>query len=308
MTTEFVTMRDGKRVSVSYWDSTEAPRAAIVMVHGMCEYIARYDDFCTFLGHNGYNVIGMDNRGFGDTDAAARGKGYADMFENTVDDIKQEVEIAKARWNVERVYVIGHSYGSILTQRFIEKYHADVAGAILCGSTLQSGIMLSVGRRLAASHSEKSPDGEGKIFAKLTFESYDKKLKDGVNGWINRDKDAVEKYNADEKCAGVGICSNMFYKEMFDGIKRINAHRGDVPADFKLMIASGSDDGVGGYGKLVKKLRRAYEKHGLTPVFKLYDGGRHEILNEINKGEVYEDFVGFIDGCESEYAGGGDDV
>ena len=73
MTTEFVKMRDGKNVAVTYWDNVEHPVAAVVMVHGMCEYIARYNDFCKFLGNNGYNVIGMDNRGFGDTDPESRG-------------------------------------------------------------------------------------------------------------------------------------------------------------------------------------------------------------------------------------------
>ena len=184
MTTEYVTMRDGKNVAVTYWDNVKSPRAAVVMVHGMCEYIARYNDFCEFLGQSGYNVIGMDNRGFGDTDADARGKGYAGMFEATVDDIAREVEIAKARWNVERVYVIGHSYGSILTQRFIERYYSEVSGAILCGTTMQSGVMLSLGKRIAAKKVKKNPDADGKFFAKMTFEAYDKKLKDGVNGWI----------------------------------------------------------------------------------------------------------------------------
>ena len=299
VTTEFITMSDGKNVSVAFWDNTDAPRAAVVMVHGMCEYIARYDDFCRFLGNSGYNVIGMDNRGFGDTDANARGKGYAGMFEATVDDIKREVDIARARWNVERVYVIGHSYGSILTQRFIERYHSEISGAILCGTTMQSGLLLAVGKRIAARKAKKNPDADGKFFAKMTFEAYDKKAKDGVNAWINRDKSEVQKYNADEKCAGVGICSVMFYKEMFGGLAAINKARGETPPDFKLMIASGTGDGVGGYGKLVEKLAKAYRKCGLRPEVKMYDGARHELLNEINKGEVYEDFVEFLDSCES---------
>ena len=171
---EYVELMGGKRVAVMFWEDVAAPRGAVVMVHGMCEYIARYDDFCKFLNRNGFYVIGMDNRGFGDTDAGARGKGYANMFEDTVDDIKREVEIAKERWHTDTVFVIGHSYGSILTQRFIEKYHADVAGAILCGTTMQSGLTLSLGRPLALSKEKKNPDAEGKFFAKMKFESYDK--------------------------------------------------------------------------------------------------------------------------------------
>ncbi len=163
---------------------------------------------------------------------------------------------------------------------------------------MQSGVMLSLGKRIAAKKVKKNPDADGKFFAKMTFEAYDKKLKDGVNGWINRDKAEVEKYNADEKCAGVGICSVMFYKEMFGGLDSINKERGNTPGAFPLMIASGTDDGVGGYGKLIKKLVKDYRKHGLYPVVKMYEGGRHELLNEINKGVVYEDFVGFLDDCE----------
>lgn len=298
MTTEMTEMTGGKKVSVTYWDNTDKPRAAVVMVHGMCEYIARYDDFCRFLGQNGYNVIGMDNRGFGDTDPDRRGKGYAGMFEATVDDIKLEADMARARWGVERVYVIGHSYGSILTQRFIEKYPESVGGAILCGTTMQSGATLSLGYSIAKRRAKKNPDADGKIFAKMTFESYDKKLKDGVNGWINRDKAEVEKYNADEKCAGVGVCSVMFYLEMFKGLKSILKNRGATPSDFKILIASGTDDGVGGYGKLIKKLYKDYKKHGIDPELKMYEGGRHELLNEINKDVVYEDFVAFLDKCE----------
>lgn len=301
MNTEFIELTGGKRVAVTFWDNVEKPRAAVVMVHGMCEYIARYNDFCEFLGTHGYNVIGMDNRGFGDTDPERRGYGYENMFEDTVDDIKLETDIARERWGVKRVYVIGHSYGSILTQRFIEKYHAYVAGAILCGSTLQSGVMLSLGRKIASSKAKKNPDADGTFFAKMTFESYDKKLKDGKSGWINRDKAEVEKYNADEKCAGVGTCSVMFYKEMLGGCHTINENRGRTPSTFNLFIASGTADGVGGYGKLIKKLEKAYRKHGLNPRVKLYEGARHELLNELNKQEVYDDFAGFLDECEDKY-------
>ncbi len=292
--TEFIAMRDGKNVAVTYWEEVRAPRGAVILVHGMCEYIARYNDFAKYLNSNGYYVIGMDNRAFGATGENELGKGYDGMFEDTVDDIKQELDIAKARWNTDNIVVIGHSYGSFLTQRFIEKYHEHVKGAILCGSALQGGIVLKAGSFIADRKCKKHPDDKGKIFAKLTFESYDKKLKDGVNGWINRDRAAVEAYNADEKCNFT--CANSFYKSMFDGLKLTNKERGRVPSDFRLMIASGTADGVGGYGKLVKKLVSAYKKKcRLDPTVKLYENARHELLNEINKGEVYEDFLEFVD-------------
>ena len=72
---EFLTMRDGKSIAVRYWEDVKSPRAAVVLVHGMCEYIGRYDDFCKYLNSNGYYVIGMDNRSFGDTDPDRLGSG-----------------------------------------------------------------------------------------------------------------------------------------------------------------------------------------------------------------------------------------
>lgn len=298
---EELIMRDGKKVAVRYWEDVKNPRAAVVLVHGMCEYISRYDDFAKYLNDNGYYVMGMDNRSFGDTDEGELGKGYVGMFEDTVDDIAEEVKEAKKRWEGLGVFVIGHSYGSFLTQRFIEKYHSEVDGAILCGSALQSGIMLKIGSFLANRRYKKRRNEPGKLFAKLTFKSYDKRLNEGENAWLNRDKAAVAKYNADPRCNF--IVSNGFYKSMFDGIKITNKERNRVPATFRLMIASGDADGVGGYGKLVKKLVKAYEKKcGLSPRLKLYDDGRHEILNELNKEVVYEDFVSFLDDCLGDKA------
>lgn len=288
--------RDDKPISVRYWEDVSSPRAAVVVVHGMCEYIDRYDDFCKFLNGNGFYCIGMDNRSFGHTDPDSLGIGYTGMFEDTVDDIKKEVDIAKERWGVDKVFVIGHSYGSFLTQRFIEKYNAHVDGAILCGSALQGGPVVSFGLSIAKSKCKKDPKAPGNIFADLTFKAYDKKIKDGRNGWLNRDKAAVEKYNADPLCDFT--CAVSFYKSMFEGLKTTNKERSLVPSHFKLMIASGTADGVGGYGKLVKKLYNAYKKKcGIDARLKLYEDGRHELLNEINKGEVYEDFVGFLLEC-----------
>lgn len=293
---EELVMRDGKHVAVRYWEDVRTPRATVVLVHGMCEYISRYDDFCKFLNANGYYVMGMDNRGFGNTDPDALGHGYAGMFDDTVDDIMEEVEEARRRFNTKRVFVIGHSYGSFLTQRFIELYPHSIDGAILCGSALQSGLPLAFGSFLANAKYNKHQNDVDGVFSKFTFEAYDKKFKEGKNAWLNRDKEAVAVYNADPMCNFT--CTVGFYKSFFDGIKLLNKERHKVPSYFNLMIASGDSDGVGGYGKLVNKLDAAYRKKcNLEPTLYLYEDGRHEILNEINKGVVYEDFLSFLDEC-----------
>lgn len=297
---EQFTARDGKKISVRFWeDDVKSPRAAVVVVHGMCEYIDRYDDFCRFLNSNGFYVIGMDNRGFGHTDGDSLGLAYDGMFEDTVDDIKQEADIAKERWGVDKVFVIGHSYGSFLTQRFIERYNSAVSGAVLVGTARQGGPIAALGRAIAKSKSKKTPKAEAMFFYNMTFAKYDKKAGDGESGWINRDKAEVAKYNADPLCNFK--CSFAFYKTFLFGLKTIIDERDKVPSDFRLMIAAGKADGVGAYGKDVKKLHKEYlKKCGIDARLKLYDDARHEILNELNKGEVYEDIVDFLMDCLEE--------
>jgi alpha-beta hydrolase superfamily lysophospholipase len=135
-------------------------------------------------------------------------------------------------------------------------------------------------------------DKPGKLFAKLSFGGYDKKIKDGFNGWLNRDKEEVDKYNADVMCGFV--CSNGFYHYFFKGLDAIcKSNYDSLDKSFPIFIASGSDDCVGDCGKLVNKLYDRFVSFGLTPKLKLYDGARHEILNEINKAEVYRDFADF---------------
>lgn len=294
---ESFTARDGKKICVRFWeDGVSSPRGAVVVVHGMCEYIDRYDDFCRFLNSNGFYVIGMDNRGFGHTDEDALGLAYDGMFEDTVDDIKQEVDIAKERWNVNKVLVVGHSYGSFLAQRFIERYSGSVSGAVLVGSALQGGIAAAFGRLVAKKKCKSNPKAVGRLFADLTFTKYDKKFGEGYSHWLNRDNTEVAKYVADKFCNFT--CSVGFYKTMLYGIKSAIKDRSNVPSDFRLMLASGKSDGVGEYGKDVKRLHRHYlKKCGIDARLKLYDGARHEILNEINKGEVYEDIVDFLIDC-----------
>lgn len=298
MKRESITMRDGKPVWFAFWDELTVPvKGAVVIVHGMAEHIERYDDFAKYLNSRGYIVSGFDDRGHGKTDEKSLGKAYGDLFEDTVDDIAQEVDIVKARYG-KPVFLIGHSYGSFMTQRFMEKYIDRVCGVILSGSALQKGFILNFGSMLANSKCKKHADEPGQIFANLTFVAYDKKLKaKTVNEWLTRDMSVVEEFNKNPLDGF--ICSNGFYKSFFNGLKRVNSERKPMPKGTRLLIASGDADGVGGYGKLVKKLYKVYCGLGIEPELKLYEGARHEILNETNKDEVYKDFADFIDGSFS---------
>lgn len=295
MRTEIYKATDGKEISLKIWDEVSEPIGVIQIVHGMAEHITRYDDFALYLNGKGYVVYGDDHRAHGDTDPEALGlAGEGNLFEKTVADERGISELIRSRYDLPLV-VLGHSYGSFLTQRYLT-YGADaIDGCILMGSAAMQGIMVNLGRKIAAGKMRKGKgDEKGTFFAAQTFVKYDRKIKDGTNGWLCRDRAEVNKYNTDKQCNFT--CSNGFYYYFFGGLKDIAADKGEnIRKDLPMLIISGDCDGVGGYGKLVKKLNARYVKFGLQPQLELIKGGRHEILNEINKSEVYRIVSDFAD-------------
>lgn len=292
MKREVFTGIDGKEISIAVWDEVKNPKAVVQISHGMAEHIERYDDFALYLNSNRFIVFGDDHRAHGQTDSDALGLVGAstDLFSDTVSDLMGLTAWAKEKWELPVIF-FGHSYGSYLGQEYLTKASGDIIGAVLSGSGLFGGLITSFGIFMAGGKSKQ--DKPGNFFAGITFDSYDKKVKDGKNGWLSRDKESNEKYNADDRCGF--ICSNGFYKSFFRGLKRnAKSDFAAVRKDLPLLIAYGQQDHVGGCGKLVSKLTAKYKKAGLEPAVKAYEGARHEILNETNKDEVYEDILSFF--------------
>ncbi|MDE6398149.1 MAG: alpha/beta hydrolase [Clostridiales bacterium] len=295
MKIETFTAEDGKAISLKVWDDVQNPRGVLQLIHGMAEHVSRYNDFAAYMNGEGFIVVGDDHRAHGDTDPDALGlAGEGDLFEKTVADEKGITALIKERYGLP-VVVLGHSYGSFLTQRYLTLGTQDIAGCILMGSAAMTGFVPNMGRKIAAKKLKKGEkDARGNFFAAQTFMKYDKKIKDGTNGWLCRDAAEVGKFNTDPQCNFT--CSNGFYYYFFGGMQAIARNKGEnIRKDLPLLIISGDADGVGGYGKLVKKLYKRYVGFGLQPELQLIAGARHELLNETNKREIYETVRAFAE-------------
>ena len=291
---------DGTVLKCLVWDDVESPKGVVQIAHGMAEHCSRYDAFATFLNKNGYIAFADDHRAHGETskNASAKGiKGYhsGDIYNDTVKDEVAITSYLKKTYGLPLVY-LGHSYGSMVGQRYIEESKEHDA-AILCGSAMMKGALLNVGvcvsgMQFALLGGEKT----GKMLDTLTFGSYNKPFKaEGEFGWLSRDRAQVEKYLADEECGYV--MSIAFFKYFLSGLKKAYKKENLAKIDLKKPIAifSGDSDPVGGNGKLVKKLYEQYKNLGVEDVtLKLYEGARHEILNETNRQEVFDDFLARI--------------
>lgn len=290
-------------VHLYVWDEVENPKAVVQLVHGMVEYLARYDEFAKYLNANGFIVLGDDHRAHGKT-AGKQNLGIApeeDCYWDTIEDLKLINKFAKEKYGLP-IYIFGHSYGSFLTQGFLQQASDSVQGAILSGSAFKNGIDSKIGRMIAnVQCAFCGKDKRANFIKKMSFDAFDKEFSPSVSfAWGNRDNAEREKYLNDEMC--VFVCSLGFYKSLFNALKVIckDKNLDKIRKDLPIYIISGDCDPVGKYGEDVKKLYDKYKKIGIKNVdMKLYEGARHEILNEINKKEVYGDVLAFLNSIQN---------
>lgn len=298
---EILTGKDGYQFSVSFWLPKGNVKGIVQIMHGMVEYIDRYDDFASYLCSLGYAVAGDDHRGHGFT-AGKENLGKVpdgNTYFDTVDDGAVLTDYLQSKYPGRPTVLFGHSYGSFLAQGYIEQYGDKLDGCILCGSAKMDTPDVRMGKKVANLQFKLyGKDKPAKLIKKLSFGGYDKPFRHEKrkNAWLNRDVDACEKYNNDKFCNYT--LSIGFYKGFFDGLTKIyeKERLGAIPKDLPIFIISGDRDPVGNMGLLVQNLYDMYNDLGLKSVkIKLYNNARHEILNEINKSEVYQDVADWIE-------------
>ena len=286
---------DGTELVCQLWDEVESPKGVVQLSHGMAEHIERYDAFAQYLNKNGFIVFGDNHRAHGET--AGDHVGYQDgnIFEDTAQDLITITKMLKEKYNLP-VVLIGHSYGSFLSQRYLE-LNGEAVGVILSGSAKMSGLLPAVGKMLANMiYTENNAKEPATTMDKMSFGSYNKPFaQDGEFAWLSRDLENNKKYVADPLCGTV--MSNAFFKYFMDGLANMykKENLAHIKKESKIRIFSGAKDPVGSAGKSTTALYNMYKQLGVEDVeIKLYTDARHEILNEINKEEVYKDMLDAI--------------
>lgn len=295
---------DGLNINAYCWqpEKNKHIKGIIQIAHGMAEHILRYDAFSQFLVSQGFVVYGNDHRGHGHSVMAPDDRGYfADRhgFELVVDDMFRLTSIATNEHPNVPVFLFGHSMGSFLTRRYIAKYHHKIDGAILSGTGGDQGIIGSIGLLLAKLEKRRiGARTPSPLLDKLTFGSFNKAIEQPRTkfDFLTRDDAVVDAYIEDELCGFV--CSAGFFEDLLSGIALIHQKNqiNQIPKDLPLLIISGDQDPVGDNGKGIHKVYKQYTSHGLHQVaMKLYKGARHELINETNKQEVYDDILYWLD-------------
>ena len=132
----------------------------------------------------------------------------------------------------------------------------------------------------------------------MVLGSYNKKFKQARTraDWITSDQEHLDAYVSDPLCSFV-FTVNAYYS-MFSGMLSMEKKESIymIPKTLPILFASGSDDPVGNFGKGVRKIYEQYKAAGLQDVaLRLYDGDRHELLNETDRQQVYQDLFDWLE-------------
>lgn len=297
MNEKLLTMSDGISIHTLFMKPIGQPVAHIHLMHGMAEHIGRYEEFMNYLVGKGFAVSGHDHRGHGET-AAINGKlgyfGDSVGFDRLVEDAHELILYYKDEFQAPSVILIGHSMGSFIARRYAQKYGTEIDKLICSGTGGDPGIGLMAGQALAYLKGKIKKSNEPDYFInKLVFGSFNKTIAQPKTpfDWLSTDTNTVEKYINDPLCGFVPTTS--LFMDLFNGLEKINDPSGirQIPSVLPILLLSGLDDPVGAKGKGVWQAARQFTEAGIENItVMLYEGGRHEMLQEKNRKQVF-DFI-----------------
>lgn len=284
------------RLHCCRWMPEGEPKAVLQIVHGIAEYIERYDDFARFLNGLGYVVVAEDHMGHGQTVGAEGTQGYFEGgWFTAVSDSYALLRKTKAEYPQIPYVLFGHSMGSFMARTILEVYpDSGIAAAVICGTGWQPRAILpgAIGIcQLACKRvGEKNPSD---TLQNMVFGGYNKRVEHPRTefDWLTRDAKEVDAYIAHPSCGFTATTGLL--RDMLTGIRFIEQKQNlaKMDKDLPVLFIAGGDDPVGNYGKGVTRAAAEFKKAGMKHVScRLFPLGRHEILNEINRQEVY-DFV-----------------
>lgn len=275
-------------------------KALIQLVHGMSEYVERYEPLIEYLTGLGFLVYGDDHLGHKNSVRAKKYLGYfapKDGWKYLVRDEVNLTKIMKEKYPDKKRFLYGHSMGSFISRAYIAQNSSEVSGAILSG-TAGSNPSVKIGMALVrVIRFFKGELHVSKLIDFLMFGSYNCKYPSKRTNvdWLTRDEACIDRYLKDENCGFSFTTSG--YLDLMKLLSYVTNNKwyDHVPAQFPLFVISGQMDPVGNWGKGLKQVDEKMRKTKRADYqMKLYPNMRHELHNEIDKEEVWQDVSNWL--------------
>lgn len=294
--------RDGfHTIHAMKWQSDEVePIGILQLIHGMAEYVARYEEVAVHFAEKGFIVVGDDHLGHGDTAKEYGDYGFFcknDPVTVLVRDEHRLKKIVQKDHEGLPYFILGHSMGSLILRNYLCRYGSGIDGAVICGTAHYGRLSLFVGKlltgilKIAGKEKNKSA-----LLDEVMFGSFNKRTeKRTAFDWICSDERVVDSYMNDPSCGFLFTVNG--YDTLIELIKKLNkrSYLSKMPKKLPVLFISGAEDPVGNYGKAVQDVYDTFLHLDLTKVqIKLYNDARHELLNEKQKMQVYEDVSNWL--------------
>ncbi len=307
------------------WNAKGTARGTVVLVHGIAEHSARYQQFALFLAHNGYNVLAYDQRGHGYT--AINSSHSEDpislkkhLYDNPdfglipldegwrlyLDDLSHVLEYVFSRYDEGKIILFGHSMGSMIVRAALATlppgHLGRISGVILSGHPENGKLLARLGLRFIMHQIKRH--GESHVSAAiddLVLGRYHKnKRYSGMRtelDWISSIPDEVDAYIADP------LCGNILRLGAYAALVDINIYvysrqyrRELADQSIPLLFFCGSDDPVAGFGKTPGLLAEFYKKLGWDQCeTAIYEGCRHEVFHDALQAKAFDDCLRWIE-------------
>ncbi len=284
------------------WIPEGEPKAILQIIHGMQEYIDRYDEFANYLAERGIIVIGNDHLGHGGSVGTKGTYGYFcknDPATVLVRDAHRLKKMTQEDYPGIPCFILGHSFGSFVAREYITRYGTGIKGAIIQGTAfMPAGTVKSHGGLVSFLQVLMGEKYRSSMVNNMAFKGYLKKIPNArtPQDWLSHNEESVNKYIADPACNFVFTLNG--FKTMAELLKRVQDmdKMEDIPKKLPILITGGKEDPVGNYGEALEKLYGIYKNElGIENVeLKIYDGMRHELQQEIGREKVYEDQLNWL--------------
>ena len=302
-TTHNYTTKDEESIFYYQWKANaDVPFKGVVQIsHGVGEHAGRYQRIANILQKQGYEVYANDHRAHGRSVKSDELMGFyagKNYFEDAVEDMRQLTEIIKKENHNQKIILFGHSMGSLLSRQYVTIYGDELHALILSGTASFMKGLGNVG--LIGANVIKVFKGRTKkneLLKSLFFSEFNKKFKPNRTSldWISSDEEQVDIFDADPY--RIEDFSLSVFLDIVKASKQLNKQPmfNATPKNLPIFIFSGDKDPVGEMGKGLKRVLKQYKKAGIQDVtLKLYKGGRHEMLNEVNREEVEQDLMSWL--------------
>jgi acylglycerol lipase len=265
-TEELATTHDGLKQLRRRWVPIDAPRAALLLVHGIGEHSGRYEHVGAAFAEAGIDMLAFDQRGFGESEGR---RAYVKAFDHFLDDI--EPLLADRRALGVPVVLMGHSLGGLISTTYLVSGRPQPDLAVLSAPALSAE--LPKWQRVAA-------PALGVLTPRLKIPA------DFDGSILSRDEAVQTGYEQDP--LRVPASTARLGREVLRAMKAagLTLDRLRLPT----YVLHGSDD------KLVPPSASAPLEQLPNVTRRVWDGLRHECLNEPEKVDVISEIITWLDG------------